>query len=111
MRAITQEATSAFFYGASFNKSNTQVKATANGAEMYLHGNLIAVRKGQLVKITDAGWQTSTTKERLNGIYSTIHGNNGVVQRRGVWLVSGKPMAEQEDAKGFVTIAGGGSGE
>jgi len=79
MRKITKEASQAMVRHETYNKDNTRVSfgfvdADANAYEMdmHLHGHLIAsaetTRRGSTLTITDAGWQTVTTKERLNGV-------------------------------------------
>ena len=72
MRKITVSAVSAFFAGVPFSSGNTvvTVNSSLQCTSMLLHGNTIAVRypiTGH-THISDAGWQTHTTKERLNGI-------------------------------------------
>jgi hypothetical protein len=54
-----------------------------------LHGNEIAqfANDGSL-KITDAGWQTVTTKSRLNALLSCFYGGGGICQVKGVWLLN-----------------------
>lgn len=70
MRQITSNAVSAFFSGMDFCSGNTTVyrKRYTEYIEMRLHNNIIAVRKGREVWISSCGWETPTTKERLNGI-------------------------------------------
>ncbi len=68
MRKITAQSATAFQQGYKFKSSNTEVKVTDTGAELYLHSNLIAVRKEGRLSISLAGWGTPTTRERLNGI-------------------------------------------
>lgn len=50
----------------------------------FLHSNLIAKVSIDGLFITNAGWESNTTKERLNGI-------NGVSiqQKKGVWYLNG----------------------
>jgi len=70
MRKITQQAVDAFNKGKPFKSGNTEVKVDVWGArEMFLHNNLIATQfpEGGL-EITTAGWNTPTTRERLNGL-------------------------------------------
>jgi len=64
MRKITQEAVRAFYAKEKFCKSNT----TCIDGQMFLHGNLIATLEKDGLKITTSGWDTTTTKERLNGL-------------------------------------------
>ena len=71
MRLITADAVQAFRNGQNFKRGNTQVivKSRMIGTERWLklHGNTIAhLINGEFI-ITSAGFQTNTTKERLNG--------------------------------------------
>lgn len=78
MRIITEEACRAFHNGYDFKRDNTRVEKCGEATYMYLHDNLIAKRNPEGVFICDGGgWQTSTTKERLNGISGVyIHQSN-----------------------------------
>jgi hypothetical protein len=67
-RQITDEIVRAFMNGENKKKSNSEVKADCTGVRMYLFGNLIAERVGNRIRITMAGYPTTTTRERLNGI-------------------------------------------
>lgn len=60
-----------------------------------LHGNEIARFDTALsgreclgLQITDAGWQTATTKSRLNALLSCFYGGAGICQVKGVWLLN-----------------------
>ena len=61
-----------------------------------LHGNKIAefdvsannVREARGLQITDAGWQTVTTKSRLNALLNCFYGGQGINQVKGVWLLN-----------------------
>ena len=69
MRKITQEACRAFENAQDYKKSNTKVvRINEVSAEMYLHGHLIAFSDETGIYISDADYQTKTTKERLNGL-------------------------------------------
>lgn len=68
MRQITREAVAHFEAGMPFNKSNTTVTVEGDRVDMLLHNNLIARREKGTLQITMAGWETPTTRERLNGI-------------------------------------------
>lgn len=95
MKQITKESIEAFESLTPFNKSNMKVKilGAEKGipvwAELYLHDNKIAeihkTKRKKVLKITNAGWKTNTTKERLNGL-------NGVRinQLKGVWYLNDK---------------------
>lgn len=67
MRKVTREITAAFLAGEPRAISNT----TTDGTAIYLHGNKIAWwsdRASGVVSVTLAGWPSSTTRQRLNGI-------------------------------------------
>lgn len=71
MRQITADAIRAFRNAENFKRGNTQVivKSKMIGTERWLklHGNTIAhLINGEFI-ICDGGWQSMTTKERLNG--------------------------------------------
>lgn len=64
MRKVTAAICGAFEAGKALTVNNSHT----DGKALYLFGNKIAEwRQGQLW-ITTAGWETPTTKERLNGL-------------------------------------------
>lgn len=88
MRKITKETVNAFNNSTPFKKANMEVEVLPNVTIMKLHGNPIAYRYNnpeKTLSITNCGWQTNTTKERLNAIDGV-----SIVQRRGVWYLNGK---------------------
>ena len=87
MRKITQESIEAFNCNENFKKSNTQIIADDSGTDMFLFGNLIAtknIRTGE-ISISNCGYFTNTTKERLNGLSGVF-----IQQDRGIWYLNGK---------------------
>lgn len=90
MRKITQEAIQAFMAGVSFHKSNTIVERSplGNAVVLKLHGNAIArYTDGEYnttLEVCDGGWQSNTTKERLNGIPHV-----SVNQKNFEWFLNG----------------------
>ena len=64
-RQITFEACQAFESGRKFCKSNTTV--TSDG-KMYLFGNKIAEYVDGKLRVSLCGWNSITTRERLNGL-------------------------------------------
>ena len=87
MRKITQDAIHAFNNNRNFSRGNTVVRhfVGAGHTHMYLHGNLIATKdENGTVVIMTMGWDTDTTKERLNG----LDGVN-IVQRNFTWYLNG----------------------
>lgn len=66
MRKITSQASEAFWGLKNYNQSNTHVWHREGKSFLSLHGNRIAELKDDALYITDCGWATTTTKERLN---------------------------------------------
>ena len=86
MRKISKLAKDHFMRPEPFKLGNTEVTCD-DDINLYLHGNLIASWNpltGQLW-VTNAGWPTNTTKERLNAIPG-VH----IVQRAYQWYLNGK---------------------
>tara|TARA_B100001778_G_scaffold326224_1_gene322624 strand:- start:10474 stop:10785 length:312 start_codon:yes stop_codon:yes gene_type:complete len=70
--------------------SNTQVTISAetNDANVYLHGNHIATVSNNEITLFDGGWQSVTTKSRLNALLETFTGlGRGLYQRNYEWFV------------------------
>ena len=71
MRSITQDSVQAFINAVPFKKSNMKVDVLDNVTILRLHGNAIAYLYNdpqRTLSITNCGWFSNTTKERLNGI-------------------------------------------
>lgn len=85
MRQITEQSTTAFSNHKNFNKSNTSVIVEDHVTKLVLFGHTIAYKypENDKVEITNCGYFTNTTKERLNG----IDGVN-IYQRNGVWYLN-----------------------
>ena len=65
MRKVTQQIKAAFEQGKSLKVGNTKT----DGNSVWLHGNRIVMRQEDgRVWATLAGWNTPTTRERVNGI-------------------------------------------
>lgn len=68
MRKIEQITTKAFWNGDYIKMGNSTVYDLINAARYELHGNEIAYRENGKLTLFDGGWQTVTTKSRLNAI-------------------------------------------
>ncbi len=81
MRKVTEQIKSAFEAGKSKKVGNTET----DGQTVWLHGNAIVKRDPSgLVLATLAGWNTPTTRERVNGITGLgIHQSNFVPMLNG----------------------------
>ena len=86
MRKITNNAVNAFKAGREFKGSNTKVIVEGDKIRMYLHDNLIAQRSNTVLTITSAGWETNTTKERLNGVLQAFSLPT-IYQKNFVWYI------------------------
>ena len=84
MRQITKEAVKSFFNNTNYSKSNTFV----NNNKFYLHNNLIAEIKDNKLILSNCGWFSNTTKERLNGILEYI-GKPLIYQKNFIWYLNG----------------------
>jgi len=87
MRKITSEACQAFHQHRAYKSGNTEVVLMPSGAvALELHGHQIAMidTLGDL-HVRSAGWETVTTKERLNGLVG-VH----VIQKAGQWYINGE---------------------
>ena len=88
----------------SFIKDNTEVMYSPNRCVscVYLHGNLIATIGTNYVEVYDGGWQTTTTKSRLNALINGLTDGytNGVYQKDFEWFVSDKHDNRHEFSNG-----------
>jgi hypothetical protein len=77
MKKIDNLAANAFNSKTSFNSRNTKVVITNGEAYMYLFNNLIAKTENGQILMTNAGWFTVTTKNRLNALGASIRLSKG----------------------------------
>ena len=81
MRKLERQMNFAISNKGNWSGSNTQVNfnSNTNCSSIYLHGHLIATFDHNLkaVKIDSCGYQTNTTKSRLNALLEEV---NGVVK-------------------------------
>ena len=88
MRKITNDSINAFMTAKKFNRQNMSVEVLPNVTILKLFGNIIAYRYNnpeRTLSITNAGWFSNTTKERLNGL-PNVH----ITQKNWVWYLNGK---------------------
>ena len=86
MRKITRDSVNAFLNRQTFKRQNMQVTSFDDKFYLKLHNNIIAVlNEDDTLMITDAGWQSNTTKERLNGLP-----NVDIHQKNFVWYLNDK---------------------
>ena len=70
MRKIESQMCAAVQSNIDWKSGNTEVTIDkeTNTSSVYLHGNLIATVTDNDMTIYDGGWQTTTTKSRLNAL-------------------------------------------
>ena len=85
MRKITREAVDKFLSKTPFSKSNMKVEDAGGIFKLKLHNNTIAtIDELGMLSISNAGWQSNTTKERLNGL-PNVH----IKQKNWSWFLNG----------------------
>lgn len=97
MRKIETLMNTAITASGNMKLDNTQVVTMLDTmldgfvSTVYLHGNCIAMVGDTWLRLFDGGWQSKTTKSRLNAILAA-HGNGGerVIQRGGVWFLQNR---------------------
>ena len=90
MRLIERQMNQAIRYRKNFNKDNTAVRVYSDSVDVYLHGNHIATLDLTNDKLTikDGGWQSVTTKSRLNALLDEFAPSMGIFQKDWVWYLS-----------------------
>lgn len=88
MRKIEQQMNSAIAAQKNWSNANTRVYSSSGVSSVYLHDNLIAEVGENFIQLFDGGWQSATTKSRLNAILSE-NGLPGerVFQKDYAWFV------------------------
>ena len=92
MRKIEQQMNSALLRKTNWAGSNTTVSYNElpNCSSVYLHGHQIATldHHTNALKLSSCGWQTVTTKSRLNAILQEVKWGARVFQKNFDWFVS-----------------------
>lgn len=93
MRKIEKEMLSAVNSGKNWKKANTEVRLFPdNSTRVFLHGNQIAVLWRGGVKFSLSGWNTPTTRSRLNAVLKDY--GFRVVQRGSPYVLDLKNQKE-----------------
>ena len=111
MRKIEQQMCAAIQADKNWSSGNTQVVTNDGVSTVYLHGNKIAMVDDTSLTIFDGGWQSNTTKSRLNALCTEFCiSGEGVFQKDFAWYVrvftgaiNGKNVYKTENfCSGFV---------
>jgi len=90
MRKVEIQMNHAIRYRKNWAGSNTMVKVYKEVVEVFLHGNHIASLDTATHKLTikDGGWQSNTTKSRLNALLEEFVPSMGIFQKNWTWFLS-----------------------
>ena len=92
MRKIERQMNFAISNKGNWSSSNTRVEYnnSTNCSSIYLHGHQIATFDHNLkaVKLSSCGYETRTTKSRLNAILDEVKYGCKVFQKNFNWIVS-----------------------
>ena len=101
MRKIESQMIAAIKADKNWSSGNTEVIADHDGiSRVYLHGNKIAEVGDDFLKLFDAGWQTNTTKSRLNALLSEFGYTCGtkqeyIFQKQFEWFIQMFDLTEE----------------
>ena len=99
MRKIETQMNAAIRDSKDWKSTYTMVSNADGVSFVFLHGNCIAQIGDTFVRLFDGGWQSNTTKSRLNAILDA-HGErgDGVFQKNFKWFVT------MNTAQGLTTV-------
>ena len=100
MRKIESEMIAAVKGDINWSKDNTSVIIEDGISKVYLHGNLIAEIDDVSLKLYDGGYQSTTTKSRLNALLSEFGYTCGtqreyVFQKQFEWFIQMFDLGEK----------------
>ena len=72
-----------------FSSANTTVVQNDRDMDVFLHGNHIATlcKISMDLRLFDGGWQSNTTKSRLNALLEEFGGGDRVIQKDFTWYL------------------------
>ena len=90
MRKIETKMNKALRNFENWSSGNTSVISTKEEMKVFLHGNHIATLDKATMDlfIFDGGWQSVTTKSRLNALLKEFRPDRQVFQKNWQWFVS-----------------------
>ena len=109
MRKIERQMCDAIRNTTDWKSDNTRVTNFYNDnkelvvTSVFLHDNLIAEVTDNDVTIFDGGWQSNTTKSRLNALINSFCNSmtDGVYQRQHVWYLKDNNV-ERKFVNGYI---------
>ena len=111
MRKISKLAARAFINERKFSRDNTSVRSFptigGNMTELYLHGNIIARKRGDKIHLSLAGWPTMTTRERLNTLLNEMNSKLRFHQHKHeqyVWCIGADSPSKPINARSWYLL-------
>ena len=103
MRKIETQMNTAIWSKKNWAGSNTTVITEDDISTVMLHGNHIATyyHDTKELALFDGGWQSNTTKSRLNALCYEFATGFGVFQKNWEWFVSDFSNSKKEFADGI----------
>ena len=100
MRKIESEMIAAVKGNINWSKDNTSVIIEDGVSKVYLHGNKIAEVGDDFLKLFDGGYQSKTTKSRLNALLSEFGYTCGtkqeyIFQKQFEWFIQMFDLTEE----------------
>ena len=95
MRVIERQMNDAILNQKDWKKDNTEVINCSHVSDVFLYGNLIARIGETWIELFDGGYQSVTTKSRLNALlHAHGCGDEYVFQKKGQWFINyqGAPL-------------------
>ena len=106
MRKIETQMNNAVRNKIAWSSSNTCTTFSSDLKEcfIYLHGNHIATYNYVLkeLELFDGGWQSNTTKSRLNALCNEFATGFGVFQKNWEWFISDRLGNKKDFYNGFI---------
>ena len=89
MRKIEEQMNHAIRHRKNWAGSNTTVRSFKESVDVYLHGNHIASLDTATHALTlkDGGWQSNTTKSRLNALLDEFVPSMRICQNNWTWYL------------------------
>ena len=89
MRKIESQMNAAIHANECWKSGNTEVVTNDNVSTVYLHGNKIAMVDDTSLTVFDGGWQSNTTKSRLNALINEFCNGftDGIFQKDFQWFI------------------------
>ena len=96
MRKIEKQMNQAIRTFSNWSSGNTTVTSTKEEMLVHLHGNHIATlnKATMTINLFDGGWQSNTTKSRLNAILNEFrYGDCSVFQKNFTWFLNDRLLS------------------